>query len=125
MSVENLATVIGVNLFKPQMEDAISMMKGTCICVHLLKVLLFVRSSSFSCEFLQYIPRPWFLDPDLFHLAQYAMTINHRHSPANIGGSFGSFGRDPSDPKGDDCDDPTPRAALSPLQGRHPLSSAN
>ncbi|XP_076127549.1 rho GTPase-activating protein 25 isoform X1 [Alosa pseudoharengus] len=29
MSVENLATVIGVNLFKPQMEDAISMMKGT------------------------------------------------------------------------------------------------
>ncbi|XP_063051004.1 rho GTPase-activating protein 25 isoform X2 [Engraulis encrasicolus] len=29
MSVENLATVIGVNVFKPQMEDAISMMKGT------------------------------------------------------------------------------------------------
>ncbi|XP_031426283.1 rho GTPase-activating protein 25 isoform X2 [Clupea harengus] len=29
MSMENLATVIGVNLFKPQMEDAISMMQGT------------------------------------------------------------------------------------------------
>ncbi|XP_028851277.1 rho GTPase-activating protein 25 [Denticeps clupeoides] len=29
MSVENLATVIGVNLFKPQMEDAITLMKGT------------------------------------------------------------------------------------------------
>ncbi len=28
MSVENLATVMGVNLFKPQVEDAISMMKG-------------------------------------------------------------------------------------------------
>ncbi|KAL4636035.1 rho GTPase-activating protein 25 [Arapaima gigas] len=29
MNVENLATVIGVNLFKPQIEDPVTMMKGT------------------------------------------------------------------------------------------------
>lgn len=28
MSVENLATVIGINLLKPQVEDPITMMKG-------------------------------------------------------------------------------------------------
>ena len=28
MSVENLATVIGINLLKPQIEDPITMMKG-------------------------------------------------------------------------------------------------
>lgn len=32
MSVENLATVMGVNLFKPQVEDAFSMMKGQLSC---------------------------------------------------------------------------------------------
>lgn len=31
MSVENLATVMGVNLFKPQVEDAFSMMKGEAL----------------------------------------------------------------------------------------------
>lgn len=31
MNVENLATVMGINLLKPQLEDPISVMKGTNI----------------------------------------------------------------------------------------------
>lgn len=53
MSVENLATVMGVNLFKPQVEDAISMMKGQLssmpwikhyppVYIHGLRLLLYL-----------------------------------------------------------------------------------
>ncbi|XP_051540133.1 rho GTPase-activating protein 25 isoform X1 [Myxocyprinus asiaticus] len=40
MSVENLATVMGVNLFKPQVEDAISMMKGTPMIQKVMTVMI-------------------------------------------------------------------------------------
>ncbi|XP_056601421.1 rho GTPase-activating protein 25 [Triplophysa dalaica] len=40
MSVENLATVMGVNLFKPQVEDAFSMMKGTPMIQKVMTVMI-------------------------------------------------------------------------------------
>ncbi|KAL7839997.1 hypothetical protein SRHO_G00266550 [Serrasalmus rhombeus] len=40
MSVENLATVMGVNLFKPQVDDAISMMKGTPMIQKVMTVMI-------------------------------------------------------------------------------------
>ncbi|XP_016297305.1 rho GTPase-activating protein 25-like isoform X1 [Sinocyclocheilus anshuiensis] len=40
MSIENLATVMGVNLFKPQVEDAISMMKGTPMIQKVMTVMI-------------------------------------------------------------------------------------
>ncbi|XP_061117307.1 rho GTPase-activating protein 25 isoform X2 [Conger conger] len=40
MSVENLATVIGVNLLKPQMEDPVTMMKGTTQIQKLMTVMI-------------------------------------------------------------------------------------
>nr|XP_029494060.1 rho GTPase-activating protein 25-like [Oncorhynchus nerka] len=40
MSVENLATVIGINLLKPQIEDPITMMKGTPQIQKLMTVMI-------------------------------------------------------------------------------------
>ncbi|KAI1901094.1 hypothetical protein AGOR_G00056590 [Albula goreensis] len=40
MSVENLATVIGVNLLKPQIEDPVTMMKGTPQIQKLMTVMI-------------------------------------------------------------------------------------
>ncbi|XP_062307959.1 rho GTPase-activating protein 25 isoform X1 [Osmerus eperlanus] len=40
MSVENLATVIGINLLKPQVEDPITMMKGTPQIQKLMTVMI-------------------------------------------------------------------------------------
>ncbi|KAL7836935.1 hypothetical protein AOLI_G00282190 [Acnodon oligacanthus] len=40
MSVENLATVMGVNLFKPQVDDAFSMMKGTPMIQKVMTVMI-------------------------------------------------------------------------------------
>ncbi|XP_064209849.1 rho GTPase-activating protein 25 isoform X2 [Anguilla rostrata] len=47
MSVENLATVIGVNLLKPQIEDPVTMMKGTSQIQKLMTVMIRQHESLF------------------------------------------------------------------------------
>ncbi|KAJ8286234.1 hypothetical protein GJAV_G00036090 [Gymnothorax javanicus] len=47
MSVENLATVIGVNLLKPQIEDPVTMMKGTSQIQQLMTVMIRQHESLF------------------------------------------------------------------------------
>ncbi|KAJ8360891.1 hypothetical protein SKAU_G00174160 [Synaphobranchus kaupii] len=47
MSVENLATVIGVNLLKPKIEDPVTMMKGTTQIQKLMTVMIRQHESLF------------------------------------------------------------------------------
>ncbi|XP_045426645.1 rho GTPase-activating protein 22 isoform X3 [Pipistrellus kuhlii] len=48
MSVQNLATVFGPNILRPQIEDPVTIMEGTSLVQHLMTVLIRSHSQLFS-----------------------------------------------------------------------------
>ncbi|XP_023443549.2 rho GTPase-activating protein 22 isoform X3 [Dasypus novemcinctus] len=50
MSVQNLATVFGPNILRPQMEDPVTMMEGTSLVQHLMTVLIRKHGQLFTTE---------------------------------------------------------------------------
>ncbi|KFV18390.1 Rho GTPase-activating protein 22, partial [Tauraco erythrolophus] len=48
MSVQNLATVFGPNILRPEMEDPVTMMKGTSLVQHLMTVLISEQGRIFA-----------------------------------------------------------------------------
>ncbi|KAF6316877.1 Rho GTPase activating protein 22 [Rhinolophus ferrumequinum] len=50
MSVQNLATVFGPNILRPQMEDPVTMMEGTSLVQHLMTVLIRKHSQLFTAR---------------------------------------------------------------------------
>ncbi|XP_019585694.2 rho GTPase-activating protein 22 isoform X2 [Rhinolophus sinicus] len=50
MSVQNLATVFGPNILRPQMEDPVTIMEGTSLVQHLMTVLIRKHSQLFTAR---------------------------------------------------------------------------
>ncbi|KAM5320926.1 rho GTPase-activating protein 22 isoform 2-T2 [Glossophaga mutica] len=50
MSVQNLATVFGPNILRPQIEDPVSIMEGTSLVQHLMTVLIRKHSQLFTAR---------------------------------------------------------------------------
>nr|XP_012600033.1 rho GTPase-activating protein 22 isoform X1 [Microcebus murinus] len=50
MSVQNLATVFGPNILRPQIEDPVTIMEGTSLVQHLMTVLIRKHSQLFSAS---------------------------------------------------------------------------
>ncbi|KAM5236492.1 rho GTPase-activating protein 22 [Ctenodactylus gundi] len=48
MSVQNLATVFGPNILRPQVEDPVAIMEGTSLVQHLMTVLILKHSQLFT-----------------------------------------------------------------------------
>ncbi|KAM8911956.1 rho GTPase-activating protein 22 isoform 2-T2 [Lycaon pictus] len=50
MSVQNLATVFGPNILRPQIEDPVTIMEGTSLVQHLMTVLIHKHSQLFAAR---------------------------------------------------------------------------
>ncbi|XP_005412647.2 PREDICTED: rho GTPase-activating protein 22 [Chinchilla lanigera] len=57
MSVQNLATVFGPNILRPQMEDPLTIMEGTSLVQHLMTILIRKHSQLFTMPTLEGPPR--------------------------------------------------------------------
>ncbi|XP_027627318.1 rho GTPase-activating protein 22 [Tupaia chinensis] len=53
MSVQNLATVFGPNILRPQLEDPVTMMEGTSLVQHLMTVLIRKHAQLFATTALE------------------------------------------------------------------------
>uniref|UniRef100_U3BKX0 Rho GTPase-activating protein 22 isoform 2 n=1 Tax=Callithrix jacchus TaxID=9483 RepID=U3BKX0_CALJA len=53
MSVQNLATVFGPNILRPQVEDPVTIMEGTSLIQHLMTVLIRKHSQFFTAPTLE------------------------------------------------------------------------
>ncbi|XP_008564855.1 PREDICTED: rho GTPase-activating protein 22 isoform X1 [Galeopterus variegatus] len=53
MSVQNLATVFGPNILRPQIEDPVTIMEGTSLVQHLMTVLIHKHSQLFTATALE------------------------------------------------------------------------
>ncbi|KAM6156667.1 rho GTPase-activating protein 22 [Erethizon dorsatum] len=84
MSVQNLATVFGPNILRPQMEDPVTIMEGTSLVQHLMTVLIRKHGQLFT------VPTP-----------EGPPTSPHGGSPCTVGWGSEEANKDSKDEPGD------------------------
>uniref|UniRef100_UPI0037E94C4D rho GTPase-activating protein 25 n=1 Tax=Semicossyphus pulcher TaxID=241346 RepID=UPI0037E94C4D len=113
MNVENLATVMGINLLKPQIEDPIDVMKATPQIQKLMTVMIRQHETLFP------------LSKDVLPSSPSNKAESQKNTPRSfVGWESAEMGESESPEEEDDNDSPTPdRGNCSPLHiPQEPLS---
>uniref|UniRef100_A0A8C6S2U5 Rho GTPase activating protein 22 n=1 Tax=Nannospalax galili TaxID=1026970 RepID=A0A8C6S2U5_NANGA len=85
MSVQNLATVFGPNILRPQIEDPVTIMEGTSLVQHLMTVLIRKHSQLFAATSMEEPASPHCTLQGTAEWGPHEVTRDHQIEPGGPG----------------------------------------
>ncbi|XP_036055725.1 rho GTPase-activating protein 22 isoform X2 [Onychomys torridus] len=85
MSVQNLATVFGPNILRPQIEDPVTIMEGTSLVQHLMTVLIRKHGQLFTATSLEEPALPRATAQSTVEWGSEEVTRDHQGEPGSPG----------------------------------------